>query len=88
MHWLMDAVSGILLFTSRFNSPNRRRLLACAHDMRAVLICDACAAQLCMSGAQTRAKIVYLPSAALTTAATHSRAFPVAAAEICTETHS
>ncbi len=38
--------------------------------------------------AQTRGKILSCLSAALTTAATHSRAFPVAVAEICKETHS
>jgi hypothetical protein len=46
MHWVMDAVRAILLFTSRFNSPNSRRLLVCAHHMGAVLICDACAGRM------------------------------------------
>jgi hypothetical protein len=38
--------------------------------------------------ARTRGKILYMPGAALTTAATYSPAFPVAAAEICKRTHS
>jgi hypothetical protein len=36
---------------------------------------------------RTRGKILYMPGAALTTAATTSHTFPVAAAEICKGTH-
>jgi hypothetical protein len=63
-----------------------RQMLAAAHSHQTQVLQKKLQSR--ERSVRTRAKILYMPRAAATTAATHSPAVPVAAAEICKETHS